>query len=117
MSSSQALILPVLMQGGVTDMPIIASPNVAAKTIIMLDAANFASGEADEPKLSSSKEALVHAEDTSPLQIGTSGSPNTVAAPAISMFQSDCVTLALKQDAEWIMTRTGRCAYTTAVSW
>jgi hypothetical protein len=46
MSSRSALMLATLTQN--TDLPIIASPNVPAKRLVMVDAGNFASGEGDE---------------------------------------------------------------------
>jgi hypothetical protein len=60
MSSTSALLLGTLTQN--TTLPIIASPTVPAKRLIMLDAANFASGEGDTPDIASSKEVLLHEE-------------------------------------------------------
>lgn len=117
MSTAQALTTPVLMQGGALNLPIIASPHVPAKQVIMLDAANFASAEGDEPTIRTSKEGLLHMEDTTPLNIGTAGAPATVAAPSQSMFQTDCIALRLTQDASWIMTRSGRVSFVSSVSW
>jgi hypothetical protein len=118
MSSSSALLLNVLSaQGGAGDMPIIASPNVPQKQLIMLDAANFASGEGDTPDISTSKEALLHEEDTTPLAITTVGTPNTFAAPTRSVYQTACVAIRLLQDVSWVMTRTGRVAFVNVVSW
>ena len=46
MSSTSQLLISVLAMNGTSDVPIIASHTVPAKQLIMLDAANFASGEA-----------------------------------------------------------------------
>jgi hypothetical protein len=83
----------------------------------MADAANFASGEGDQPDIATSKEVLLHEEDTTPLMIGTAGAPATVAAPSSSMFQINCIAIRLLQDATWSMTRTGRVAYVDSVTW
>jgi hypothetical protein len=52
-------------------LPVIASPTVPAKRLIMFDAANFASGDGDEPDIASSKEVLLHEEDTAPIAIAS----------------------------------------------
>ena len=117
MSSSSALLLDVLSQGGAGGMPVVFSPNVPAKALIMLDAACFASAEGDVPDISTSKEALLHEEQDSPLPISTVGTPNTIAAPTRSTFQTATLALRLLQDVSWTMTRTGRVASITTVTW
>lgn len=117
MSASSELMIDTLSMSATDNLPIISSPHVPAKQLILVDAANFASAEGDEPTIRTSKEGLLHMEDTTPLNIGTAGSPATIAAPAQSMFQTDCVALRLTQDASWIMTRAGRVAFISSVSW
>jgi hypothetical protein len=117
MSTTSALLIAVLSLGGAANMPIIASANVPANRLIMLDAANFASAEGDEPDISSSNEVLLHEEDSAPLMIGTVGTPTIVAAPSRSTFQTNCIAIRLIQDATWAMTRAGRVAYVDAVTW
>jgi len=116
MSSTSALLISVLALGGAADMPIIAASTVPAKRLIMLDAASFGSGEGDQPDISTTNEAMLH-EETAPTALSAVGSPNTVAAPTRSMFQTQCIALRLIQDATWAMTRTGRVAYVDTVTW
>ena len=64
-------MIDTLSMSATDNLPIIASPTVPAKQLIMLDAGNFASAEGDAPTIMTSKEAVVHMEDTTPLNIGT----------------------------------------------
>jgi hypothetical protein len=120
MSTTSAMLLGSQLLGA-NDMPIIASPTVPAKQLIMLDAANFASAEGDTPDISSSREVSYHAEDTLPLPIvgGTAQPPTLaqIAAPVMSAFQTATIAIRLIQDCSWIMTRSGRVSVITTVSW
>lgn len=95
----------------------IVSPNVPAGTLIMLDAADFATAAGEQPNFSVSEQAVIHAEDTSPAQISEAGTPNAVAAPVISMFQTDSIAIRMLLDITWAMRRTGQVAYMTGVDW
>jgi hypothetical protein len=117
MSSTSALLLATLSQGGAADMPIIAAPTVPAKMLIMIDAANFASAEGDNTDISASTEAVFHEESAAPLPISTPGAPATVAAPVRSTWQTNCVSLRLIQDLGWTLTRSGRVAFIDPVTW
>lgn len=75
--------------------PVIAAPSLAAGTVIALEARALASGFSDAPRVDIAKEATIHWEDATPLPLGSSGSPNTVAAPARSAFQTDTYALRL----------------------
>lgn len=99
-------------------LPIIAAPTVPAKRLIMLDAANFASAEGDEPEITTSKEVLIHEEDTAPLAIasGAQGAA-TLATPSRSAWQTNCLSIRLLQDCTWALTRSGRASYVDAVTW
>ena len=63
---------------------------VAAGTVIAIDPLALVSGFGADPEISANRDAVVHYEDTTPLQIG-SGTPTTVAAPTWSTWQSDSV--------------------------
>jgi hypothetical protein len=117
MSATSELMIDTLSMSATDSLPIISSPTVPAKQLILIDAGNFASAEGDAPSIMTSKEAVIHMEDTTPLNIGTAGSPATVAAPTSSAWQVECVAIRLTQDATWMMTRTGRVASITTVSW
>jgi HK97 family phage major capsid protein len=95
---------------------ILESTNVTLNKVIMIDAADLVS-VLGAPEFELSEQATLHMEDTTPLAIGTAGSPATVAAPASSMFQEAKVALRMLLDANWAMRRTGMVQYITTVSW
>jgi HK97 family phage major capsid protein len=97
--------------------PVIQSPTVAAGMVLLVDAADFVSVTGDEPRFDVSDQATLHMEDTTPLAIGTAGSPNTVAAPVRSMFQTDSLALRMILPMNWTLRRTGVLAWTQSVTW
>jgi hypothetical protein len=56
-------------------------------------------------------------EDTTPLNIGTAGSPATVAAPTQSMFQTAQIAVRMLANVTWAMRRAGMVQYMTGVNW
>jgi HK97 family phage major capsid protein/HK97 family phage prohead protease len=97
--------------------PVITSSTVPAGYLILVDAADFFSATGDDPRFDISDQATLHMEDTTPLAIGTAGSPNTVAAPVRSLWQTDTVGLRMILDMNWAMRRTGAVAWTSSVTW
>jgi HK97 family phage major capsid protein/HK97 family phage prohead protease len=106
-----------IMQGRLNGYPVIQSTTVPVTTVILLDAADFASLTGDDPRFELSDVATLHMEDTSPVNIGTPGTPNVVAAPVQSMFQTDSIALRMILPMNWIMRRTGLVAWVTGVTW
>ena len=104
-------------RGTLNGYPVIQSPNVAAGTVFLVDAADFFTATGDEPRFDVSDQATLHMEDTTPLQIGTAGTPNAVAAPVRSMFQTDSIALRMILDMNWAMRRTGSVAFAESVTW
>lgn len=97
--------------------PVILSSTVTAGMVILLDADDFVSVEGDAPRFDVSDQAVLHMEDTTPLAIGTTGSPATVAAPARSLWQTDSMALRMVMQVNWTLRRTGTLAWTQSVSW
>jgi HK97 family phage major capsid protein len=97
--------------------PVISSSTVPATMVILLDAADFASLTGDDARFELSDQATLHMEDTTPLAIGTPGTPPTVAAPARSLFQTDSIGLRMIMPMNWIMRRSGIVAWLTGVTW
>lgn len=81
-----------------TKVPVFAGPHYDDKvfssaylpsgTLIGIVPQGLASGYRGQIDLETSLAAVVHYEDTTPLPIGTPGSPPTIAAPTSSAFQS-----------------------------
>lgn len=104
----------LLADSGITP---ISSVNVPAGRLIMIDAADFATAAGDQPEFDVSEQAVIHAEDTSPQQISAAGSPNTVAAPVISMFQTASIALRMLLDVTWAMRRSGMVQWIDGADW
>jgi len=104
----------LLTDAGITP---IASVNVTAGRLVMIDAADFAAAAGDQPEFDASEQAVIHAEDTSPAQISAAGSPNTVSAPVISMFQTASIALRMLLDVTWAMRRDGMVQWIDGADW
>lgn len=103
--------------GRLMGIPIITSTTVPMGTLILVDAADFASVTGDDPRFEVSDQAVLHMEDTTPLQIGTGGSPATVAAPTRSLWQTDTIGLRMIMPMNWVMRRPTSVVFTQAVTW
>ena len=68
-------------------------PSLAAGTICAVEPNAFVSAFGPEPRISASIEATVHFESTTPLPIGSTGTPNVVAAPTLNAFQQDLIII------------------------
>jgi hypothetical protein len=95
----------------------IVSGTCPAGRLIAVDAADFATANGDAPMFAVSTEATLHEEDTTPLALSATGSPNTVAAPMRSLFQTDAVAIRMSLFVSWVMRRTGMVQTIAAVSW
>lgn len=104
-------------QGRFQGYPLILSSTVTAGMVILVDAADFVSVEGDSPRFDMSDTATLHMEDTTPLAIGTAGTPPTVAAPVRSLYQTDSMALRMIMDVNWAMRRAGVVAWTSSVTW
>ncbi len=111
----QAIALQVL-SGSDLDIPVVVGPALPSGTVIVLDSGAFASGFRADPEIDISESAVVHLEDTTPLAIGTPGSPNTVAAPVRSAWQNDLKILRCILRPAWVM-RAPAIAFTESATW
>lgn len=106
-----------LSNGTLQGYPVIQSPTVAAGRVLLVDAADFVSVTGDEPRFDVSDQATLHMEDTAPLAISAAGTPNTVAAPIRSLFQTDTLAVRMILPMNWAFRRAGVVAWTDAVTW
>jgi Phage capsid family/Caudovirus prohead serine protease len=98
--------------------PVVVSSIVTAGMIILINADDLMVVQGDTPRFDVSDQATLHFEDTTPLQISTTGSPNTVAAPVRSMFQTDSLALRMILPMNWAIRRTpSPVAWVTGVTW
>jgi len=102
--------------GSLANIPIIVSPNVTADTLFLIDAADFVTSSGGV-RVDLSDSATLHMEDTTPGPIATTGTPNAVAAPVRSLYQTDTLAIRMIMPLNWAFRRTGMLAYVTGVTW
>jgi HK97 family phage major capsid protein/HK97 family phage prohead protease len=106
-----------LRGGTLLGYPVAQSSTVPLGTVALVDAADFFTATGDEPRFEVSDQAVLHMEDTTPAQISAAGTPNVVAAPVRSMFQTDSLALRMIMDLNWTMRRGGMVAFVQGVTW
>jgi hypothetical protein len=94
--------------------PILVS-NALRQTVIAIVPSALASA-VDAATVEASREALMHME-TAPAPIGTPGSPNVVAAPTRSMWQTDSVGLKLRMPVAWASRGSAAVAWISNTTW
>jgi HK97 family phage prohead protease/HK97 family phage major capsid protein len=95
----------------------IQSTTVPAGMVIAVDSADFASATGDTPEFDVSDQATIHEEDTTPLPISATGTPNVVAAPVRSLWQTASLGVRMLLDMNWAMRRTGMVSWMENVVW
>lgn len=85
------------------DLPleVLASSAVNSDELIAIASNAVASAMDPIPRFTASTEALLHQDDTAPLPISATGSPNTIAAPVRSLWQTDVVGLRMIMEVAW----------------
>jgi hypothetical protein len=98
--------------------PVIASSGLADGVVVAIATNVLAvAGGDDPPRIQVSDETTLMFDDSTPLALGTVGTPNTVAAPTRSLLQQDLVALRLTADITWAMRASGGVAWTQSVTW
>ena len=106
-----------LRAGSEFKFPVFASSALAAGIVMAVALPALVSAIDPAVRFEVGQDALMHFEDTTPLAIGTVGSPATVAAPALSMWQSDLSAFRVVLEACWGLRATGAVAWITGVTW
>jgi hypothetical protein len=96
---------------------VLPSQAVAATTIIALDPVSLIHGTSGTPRFDSSRDTVLHLEDTTPLAIGTVGSPNTVAATTMSAWQANAIAFRCLLDISFAKRRSNAVAHVTGATW
>jgi hypothetical protein len=100
------------------DLKIWPSRALAAGTIIAIEASAFVSAFGALPRIDISTEAVAHMVDISPAtEISAAGTPNVVAAPLRSMWQTDSVLIRAMIDCAWTVRASGMVQYLTGAAW
>lgn len=98
------------------DFRVVVSTSITAGTVIAVDTADFVTSTGDAPMFETSDQATIHMED-SPTALSAVATPNTVAAPIRSMFQTNSVALKMTMDVSWAMRRSGMVQWIENVTW
>ena len=95
--------------------PLLASAALAEGTVIAVALPVLVSA-VSVPTVDASQQAVYH-EESVPLALSTPGTPMVVAAPTRSVFQTDTVSLRLRQMISWAVRDSDGIAFMTGVSW
>jgi hypothetical protein len=97
---------------------ILPSLVVPADRLICVDAASLVHGFGDAPEIVTSEEALLHMEDTTPLNIATGAQGSGVlATPTQSMFQTAQIATRCIIDVGFCARRSGAVAFMNGCTW
>jgi hypothetical protein len=96
------------VMGAQFKLPIIVSGAVPAKQIICIALPALASATDPQPRLESSRDAMLTFDDAAPSDMGT---------PTSSMFQVDSVSIRLTMFVSWGLRATGAISYISNVTW
>jgi HK97 family phage prohead protease/HK97 family phage major capsid protein len=106
-----------IARGTLLNIPIIDSSTIPAKTMIIVDAADFVVADGGAPRFELSDQATLHMEDTAPADLVGPGSPGAVASPQRSLFQTDSIALRMIMPLNWLQRRAGTVAWVQNVTW
>ena len=115
-TAAGTLAFPEAAQNQLIGIPVVVSTNVPSAVVFLVDAAqiSFAGGA---PRFMGTEVATIHEENTTPVAIGTAGTPNVVAAPVRSLFQTNSAALRTVWELDWSVLRTGAVQTITSAAW
>jgi hypothetical protein len=96
------------------DSLVLPSLGLPDKTVVAVAAGALASGYRDAPSVETSREALIHFEDSAPAAIIDPA--GKLATPTRSAFQTDCVALRVRAKLAWAVAP-GGAQVITGVNW
>ncbi len=95
---------------------IVESTYATAGRLVALRNSDFATATGDAPEFDVSETAVVHMEDTTPLEV-VSGTGPTTADPVRSFWQTGTIGIRMIQDVSWKMRRSGMVQWIDGTSW
>lgn len=96
---------------------VVPAPRLTPGTVVAIETQGIASAFGGLPEVDIGRVPVIHYEDATPQQIGTPGSPNLVAAPAVSGYQTMMLALRLILDCAWAKRMKGAVQVINGVSW
>jgi hypothetical protein len=109
-AAAMAVLLP---DSNATILPSAAVPD---DRLIAVDPRSLIHLADGAPEIASSEESAINYNDA-PTHLGTAGSPNIVAAPIASLYQTGAIATRLLGDVAFGARRTGAVAYMDSVEW
>ena len=98
----------------VTILPTAALPT---GTVVAVEPLAFATAFGPDPRIEASIETTIVMDDSAPGAFSAAGTPNTVAAPIRSAWQTDSIMLRVILDTAWAMRSPGMVAVVNGVAW
>lgn len=95
---------------------IVESTYATAGRLVALRNSDFATALGDAPEFDVSEQAVVHMEDTTPLEV-VSGTGPTTADPVRSFWQTGTIGVRMIMDLSWKMRRSGMVQWIDTTSW
>jgi hypothetical protein len=105
-----------LRAGAQFDYPVLASPALAAGTVLVIESGSFVSGFSAVPEIDTTNTAVLHMEDTTPLAL-VSGAGPTVASPIRSLLQTDASAIRMILRCSWGVRASGHIQLLTSATW
>lgn len=105
-----------IANGTLMGIPVVTSVNVPSAIVFLVDAAELARAVDTMPMIDMSEQATIHM-DTAPTALSATGTPNTVAAPVRSLWQTATMALRLLWDISWNQRRSNAVYTITGVGW
>ena len=95
---------------------IVESTNATANRLICIRNSDLATALGDMPEFDISEQAVVHMEDTTPLEV-VSGTGPTTADPVRSFWQTGTIGVRMLMDVSWKMRRSGMVSWIDTTTW
>ena len=115
-SAAQATTLRLLSGPNFTN-PVFSTMGVANGTIVGVDPSAVATGYTGIPTVETAQHGTAHFADTNPQPLSTAGTPNVVAAPTRSAFQTNTLFLKIRLQAAWATLMPGTVQVVESVTW
>jgi hypothetical protein len=95
---------------------LLVSAAVPAGDVIAVAAGGLVTGYDGSVKIEITDQPAIYAEDTTPTDISTAGSPPVVAFPTKSLWQADMLALKIRAEVAWVV-HPGSVAWITGAAW
>lgn len=108
---------PETAAGNLAGIPVVQSVTMPTNIVLLIDFNQYAFSMGN-PNFVTSNVATLHEENTTPLPISSAGTPNVVAAPVRSLFQTYTWALRMILDVDWVkLNSVGPVQELTGVAW